>query len=161
MARTAEPFSFLVNPDDPSLVAPTDMVEALQSFSRATGQREPEDQSVLYRSALEGLALRYRACLGMLESLVGHRIETIHIVGGGSLNELLCQMTADACDRTVIAGPVEATAIGNLVMQLVGTGQVSSIAEARKLVRNSFDTVRYEPQDAEAWCEPAERFDQL
>jgi rhamnulokinase len=90
-----------------------------------------------------------------------HRIETIHIVGGGSLNELLCQMTADACDRTVVAGPVEATAIGNLLMQMMGTGRLASIHDARKLVRASFETTCYTPREAARWREPAERFARL
>ncbi len=161
MARAATPFELLVNPDDPSLVAPDDMVEALGDYAGRTGQPQPSDPAVLYRAALEGLALRYRVCLGMLESLVEHRIETIHIVGGGSLNAFLCQMTADACDRTVIAGPVEATAIGNLLMQMIGTGKLNSVQEARSLVRASFETTRYDPQDAGSWTGPAERFARL
>lgn len=161
MARAATPFGLLVNPDDPALIAPEDMVDALREYATRTGQEPPNDTSVLYRAALEGLALRYRACLGMLESLVEHRIDTIHIVGGGSLNSLLCQMTADACDRTVIAGPVEATATGNLLMQMLGTGRLKSIQEARSLVQSSFETTRYEPENVEVWTEPANRFDRL
>jgi rhamnulokinase len=151
----------LINPDDPSLVAPDDMVDALHAFAQRTSQAVPGEHATLYRAALEGLALRYRICLGMLESLIEHRIETIHIVGGGSLNSLLCQMTADACDRTVIAGPVEATAIGNLLMQMMGTGRLTSIHEARSLVRASFETNCYTPRDAARWQEPAERFARL
>lgn len=161
MARGSRPFELLVNPDDPSLVAPDDMIDAMERFARRTGQGVPSDCAALYRGALEGLALRYRFCLGMLESLVGHRIDTIHIVGGGSLNELLCRMTADACDRTVVAGPVEATAIGNLLMQMLGTGVLSTVQEARSLVRASFDTTRYEPTDAASWHDAAERFARL
>lgn len=160
-ATDAPPFALLLNPDDPSLVAPDDMIEAIQEFAKRTGQPVPTDHATLFRSALEGLALRYRACLGMLESLVEHRIDTIHIVGGGSLNELLCQMTADACDRHVVAGPVEATAIGNLLMQMIGTGKLNSIDEARQLVRSSFDTKEYVPQESSAWTEPAQRFASL
>ncbi len=124
-AQNAPPFGLLLNPDDPALVAPDDMVEEIHAYALRTGQSEPSDDSVLYRAALEGLALRYRVCLEMLESLVEHRIDTIHIVGGGSLNEFLCQMTADACDRLVVAGPVEATAVGNLLMQMIGTGRLT------------------------------------
>ena len=101
------------------------------------------------------------ACLAMLESLVGNRIETIHIVGGGSQNQLLCQMTADACNRTVIAGPVEATAIGNVMMQMIGTGGLDSVASGRVLVRKSFDTLEFEPQNPDAWTDPARRFAKL
>jgi len=157
-AERAEPFGLLVDPDDPAFVAPDDMVDAIHAYASRTGQASSPSHATLYRAALEGLALRYRVCLEMLESLVGNRIDVIHIVGGGSLNALLCQMTADACDRVVIAGPVEATAIGNVLMQMIGTGDLESIEQARALVRTSFDTVRYEPSDPQAWHEPAKRF---
>jgi rhamnulokinase len=157
-AKNSPPFALLLNPDDSGLVAPEDMVDEIRAYAARTGQVEPADDAVLYRAALEGLALRYRVCLGMLESLVEHRIDTIHIVGGGSLNEFLCQMTADACDRTVVAGPVEATATGNVLMQMIGTGKLASVDEARALVRASFDTTSYQPQSPEVWAEPAERF---
>ena len=157
-AKQAKPFELLVDPDDEAFVAPDDMIDAITKYAAQTDQSKPANHQTLFRGALEGLALRYRVCLGMLESLVGHRIDVIHIVGGGSLNELLCQMTADACDRVVIAGPVEATAIGNVLMQMIGTGHLSSIDEGRAVVRNSFDTVRYEPESASNWNEPAERF---
>ena len=160
-AEVAEPFALLLNPDDEALVAPRDMVTAIEELAVKTGQRVPSSHGVLFRAALEGLALRYRVCLQMLESLVEDRIETIHIVGGGSLNELLCQMTADACNRTVIAGPVEATAIGNILMQMIGTGELASVQDARELVRNSFETRRFEPQNPEPWQEPAAKFAEL
>ena len=160
-ARQAEPFSVLINPDDPTLAAPDDMVDAIHALAESTGQAPPENNGVLYRAALEGLALRYRACLEMLESLVGNRIDTVHIVGGGSQNELLCQMTADACNRTVVAGPVEATAIGNVLMQMLGTNKLDSIEQARQLVRTSFDAVTYAPQDPASWTAPAARFAEL
>lgn len=160
-AQQAEPFALMINPDDPALVAPDDMIDEIVAYADRTGQTEPKDNGVLFRAALEGLALRYRVCLEMLESLVGNRIDTIHIVGGGSLNEFLCQMTADACDRTVIAGPVEATAIGNLLMQMIGTGSLASVDKARAMVRESFDTKRFDPQDATVWTQPAERFAKL
>lgn len=157
-AADARPFELLLNPDDATLVAPDDMIDAITAYAERTGQRLPAENGGLYRAALEGLALRYRDCLGMLESLVDHRIETIHIVGGGSLNQLLCQMTADACDRNVVAGPIEATAVGNVLMQMIGTGRLDSVEAARKLVRDSFETVNYQPIDSTTWDEPATRF---
>ncbi|MEM1226784.1 MAG: rhamnulokinase family protein [Planctomycetota bacterium] len=160
-ARRAAPFELLIDPDDPSLAAPTDMIDAIHDFASRTAQPVPTDHGTLFRGALEGLALRYRNCLANLELLTGDRIDTIHIVGGGSLNELLCQMTADACDRHVVAGPVEATAIGNLLVQMIGAGVIGSIDEARQVVRASFPTVDYEPQNAEAWHDPAQRFDAM
>lgn len=161
-AESAKPFALLIDPDDADFVAPTSMVDAILAYADRTGQQNPGlDIGILCRGALEGLALRYRTCLGWLESLTGSKIETIHIVGGGTQNELLCQMTADACRRRVVAGPVEATAIGNIVMQMIGLGQLQSIAEARKLVRDSFEPVIYEPIDPDPWDAAADRFSRL
>src|SRR5690606_25825390 len=134
-AAAAPAFSLLLNPDDAALLAPTDMIDEINALATRTGQPVPADNGALFRAALEGLALRYRLTLESLERLTESSIRTIHIVGGGSLNELLCQMTADACNRTVVAGPVEATAIGNVVMQMIGTGHLRTIEEARQLVR--------------------------
>lgn len=157
-AHAAKPFGLLLNPDDPHLVAPDDMIDAIGQVANQTGQNVPTESGGLYRAALEGLALRYRSTLAMLESLVEHRIDTIHIVGGGSLNTFLCQMTADACNRTVVAGPVEATAIGNLLMQMIGIGKLASVVEARELVRSSFETTTYQPLDPSNWDAPAQKF---
>ena len=166
-AESAAPFGLLIDPDHADFAAPTDMLDAMEAFAEKTSQPKPPSEGSFYRASLEGLALRYRVCLGMLERIVENRIDTIHIVGGGTMNELLCQMTADACNRTVIAGPVEATAIGNLVMQMVGTGvigngnaddQVPALLEARQLVRESFAVKTYTPSEPERWDEPAARF---
>jgi rhamnulokinase len=107
---------------------------------------------------LEGLALTYRKTLAALEDIVGHRIGVIHIVGGGCQNELLNQMTADACQRPVVAGPVEATAIGNILVQAMATGDIRSLADARGVVRNSFDVKRFEPGAAGAWEHAYQRY---
>ncbi len=160
-AEAAPAFRLLLNPDDPSFVAPADMVTAIEEYATRTGQPKPTDTAVLYRAALEGLALRYRVCLGSLETIVGNSINTIHVVGGGSLNSLLCQMTADACNRTVVAGPVEATATGNVLIQMLGRGRLHSIDEARKLVRASFSPTIYQPLAPQPWNEAASRFDAL
>lgn len=160
-AEQAPAFELLLDPDEADFVAPDDMIDAITAYAKRTNQNVPTTNSVFYRAALEGLALRYRVCKGMLESLVDHSINTIHVVGGGSQNALLCQMTADACNCDVVAGPVEATAIGNLLMQMIGLGAVESIGEARELVRNSFETNIYKPRNPQAWEGPAERFLQL
>ncbi|QEF97077.1 Rhamnulokinase [Stieleria maiorica] len=166
-AESATPFQLLIDPDHADFAAPTDMLDAVDAFAEKTGQGKPQSDGVYYRAALEGLALRYRVCLGMLEQLVDSEIKTIHIVGGGTMNALLCQMTADACNRTVVTGPVEATAIGNIAMQMVGTGvigsgnpqdQATAVLQARKLVRESFELKTYTPQNADRWDEPAARF---
>jgi rhamnulokinase len=134
------------------------MIDAIGSYAKETNQAEIGDHGTLYRAALEGLALRYRVCLASLERIVGGHIKTIHVVGGGSLNSLLCQMTADACNRTVIAGPVEATATGNVLMQMIGTGRLSGVDEARALVRASFAPKVYQPHNTQIWDQAADRF---
>ncbi len=160
-AEAAAPLQLLLDPDDPHFVAPHDMIDAIGQYASRTGQGDVSDLPVLYRSALEGLALRYRTCLASLERIVGRSINTIHVVGGGSLNSLLCQMTADACNRTVVAGPVEATATGNVLMQKIGTGELSGVDEARALVRASFSPKIYRPKNTALWDAAAQRFQQL
>src|SRR5262249_30794899 len=108
--------------------------------------------------ALESLALRYRWVLGRLEELLGRRIDVIHVVGGGCQNALLNQLTADACDRPVVAGPAEATAIGNGLVQMVGLGVLRSLAEGREVVRRSFEATTFEPRQPERWGEPYQQF---
>ena len=112
----------------------------------------------MVRCALESLALRYRWVLERLEELLGRRLEVIHVVGGGSQNALLCQLTADACNRPVLAGPVEATAIGNVLVQAIGLGLLTGLADAREVVRRSFEVRTYEPQNPDSWQGPYERF---
>ncbi len=161
LAQQAEPLRSLVAPDHPALVAPSDMVASIQSLCRAAGEPVPQSPGEVIRTALESLAFRYRVVLGWLEQLVGGRLDTIHIVGGGTQNRLLCQMTADACNRRVVAGPIEATAIGNLMMQAVASGDVGSIAEARESIRDSFAAEPYEPADTRRWDDAFARFQAL
>jgi rhamnulokinase len=158
LAEAATPFVSLVDPDDPSFMLPLNMPAALGDFCRRTGQPAPVEPGSVVRCALESLALRYRWVLEKLEALTGRMLQTIHVVGGGSQNTLLCQLTADACNRPVLAGPVEATAIGNVLVQAIGLKLVGSLAEGREVVRRSFEVKRYEPRDAAAWQEPYQRF---
>ncbi len=151
MAAKAQPLQCLIDLDHSKFVAPTNMVDTIVDFCRHTQQPRPMDEGAIARATLESLALRYRSCLGWLERLLGYRLETIHIVGGGVQNALLCQMTADACQRPVLAGPVEATALGNIISQLVSVGRFSSIAEGRRWMRSMSDIVLYEPNDNGDW----------
>lgn len=161
LARKSLPLQSFIYPDHGDFLAPLNMPEAIQTYCRATNQRVPDGPGPIVRCALESLALRYRQVLEILERFVGRRIETIHIVGGGTQNQLLCQMTADACGRRVVAGPVEATALGNLAMQSVALGECDSIAQARQRIQNSFELASYEPQMQGAWDEAYGRFVQL
>lgn len=157
LAEESPPLVNIVNPDDASLTAPANMPAAIAQLCSVSGQVIPQGNGAILRCALESLAMRYRVVLGWLEELVGNRIERIHIVGGGTQNRLLCQMVSDACNRPVTAGPVEATALGNLAMQMVSRGAVASIAEARLLVRQSFPVDEYEPRNTGPWND---RFEQ-
>jgi rhamnulokinase len=160
-AETATPFASLVNPDDPSFLLPANMPTALADFCRKTEQPIPASVGAMVRCALESLALCYRWVLERLEALTGERAEVIHIVGGGSQNTLLNQFTADACNRPVLAGPVEATALGNVLVQALGAGVLGSLADAREVVRRSFEVRTFTPQKPDAWQAPYERFRKL
>ena len=131
LAAEAAPFQAVVDPDDPSFLKPGDMPSRLREFCRRTRQKAPASNGEVVRCVLESLALKYRFVLEHLEELVGRRLDPVHIVGGGSQNRLLNQFTADATGRHVVAGPVEATAIGNVVMQAMAGGQINSLAEGR------------------------------
>jgi len=151
LAAEAPPSAAFVDPDHRDFMAPGDMPARLRAFCKLTGQRPPESIGSLARLIFESLALKYRLTLERLEELVGRHLATIHIVGGGSQNRLLSQFTADATGRTVVAGPVEATAAGNALMQLIALGELGSIEDGRAVVRNSFRTETYEPRDILRW----------
>jgi rhamnulokinase len=157
-AAAATPFAALVDPDDPSFLAPGDMPTRLAEFCQKTGQTPPTDEGGFVRCALESLALKYRWAVERLEQIVGGPIRAIHIVGGGSKNALLNQFTADACGRPVYAGPVEATAMGNLLMQAIGRGRLGGLADLRAVVARSFPVDGYEPREAAIWDDAAARF---
>jgi rhamnulokinase len=160
-AQVAPPFSALVDPDDASFLSPGDMPARLAAFCTKTGQPAPGDEGTLVRCCLESLALKYRWAIERLESILGTTIRTIHVVGGGTKNALLCQFTADACGRPVHAGPVEATAIGNILMQAIGRKRLGSIADLRAVVARSFPVTVYEPRDTAAWTDAVGRFQEL
>jgi rhamnulokinase len=163
MAAAAEDrhaFGSLFDPDDPRFLHPPDMLDAIADYCRATGQRAPDTPGSYVRAILESLALKYRLVLDTLEELTGVRVAEIQIIGGGSQNRLLNQFTADATSRPVVAGPVEATALGNVAMQMVATGAVRSIAEARQVIDRSFPVERVEPIAPERWSEHYSSFKQ-
>ena len=157
-AEAARPFAALVDPDDASFLAPGDMPARLAAFCQKTGQPVPRDEGAFVRCCLESLALKYRWGIERLEAILGTTIKTIHVVGGGTKNALLCQFTADACGRPVHAGPIEATAIGNILLQATGRGRIGTLAELRQVVARSFPVTVYEPRDPGAWDEAAGRF---
>ena len=152
-AQAAPPFTSLVDPDDASFLAPGDMPTRLMAYCIRTKQVPPVNEGAMVRCCLESLALKYRWTIERLESILGTTIKKIHVVGGGSKNALLCQFTADACDRPVHAGPVEATAIGNILMQVLAHGHLRSVHDLRSVVAHSFPVTVYEPRDPAAWSD--------
>lgn len=162
-ARAAEapPFVTLINPADARFLAPDDMPARIAAWCRDHGEPVPASDGALVRSIFESLALLYRRTREQLEQITGESIRRLHIVGGGSQNALLNQFAADALQVPVLAGPVEATAAGNLLVQAQALGRLASLAEARRVVRDSFEMRRFEPREAAAWEAAYERFGRL
>jgi rhamnulokinase len=159
MAAQAPPFSAVIDPD--AFLEPGGMPEKIAAFCRSHGQTVPEGPAQMSRTILESLALRYRQVLESLESLLGRNLKVIHIVGGGSRNQVLNQFVADATGRTVVAGPSEATALGNVLVQAIGAGEFTSLADARKLIARSFPVTTVKPQSGTDWDGAYARFCKL
>jgi rhamnulokinase len=151
LAEAATPLRSLVDPDAPEFLAPGDMPAAIRAYCRGTRQPAPEEVGALVRCCLESLALKYRWVVEALETLTDRQITTIRVVGGGSQNALLCQLTADACGRPVVAGPAEATALGNILVQAVATGHLPDIAAGRRAVAASVQQTHYAPRASDDW----------
>ncbi|MBD3413530.1 MAG: rhamnulokinase [Candidatus Aminicenantes bacterium] len=160
-AYAAEPFKFLVDPDWEMFLKPRDMTEAIARFCQKTGQTSPENISEFVRSILESLAFKYKMVFDELCSLSRRSINRVHIIGGGSLNQVLCQFTADALGLPVIAGPGEATAVGNIMIQAMAENKMDSIETMRDVISNSFDLRFYEPKNTEEWDENYPRFQEM
>lgn len=158
LAEEAPAFQSLIDPTDARFVPPGGMPQRIADYCRETGQPIPQSKGAIIRCALESLALLYRQTLIDIESMTGNRIDTLHIVGGGSQNQLLNQWTANALDRRVISGPVEATAAGNILIQALALGHVESLESARKVVADSFPAETFQPMDQASWTTAFERF---
>ena len=154
----AAPFVSLINPNDPRFVSPDDMPAKIAAFCKETGQPVPATPGAMLRCVYESLALLYGVMRTRLEELTGRRIKQLHIVGGGSKNTLLNQFTADALQIPVMAGPKEATAIGNMVVQAIALGHLKSLAQAREVVRKSGEMAVFKPKDAKTWRQAQARF---
>ena len=154
-------FQSLINPDDPVFANPADMQGAIKEYCRATGQHVPEGYAEICRCIFESLALRYRQVAGYLKEMAAFPIDTLHIIGGGSLNEYLNQFTANATGLTVLAGPQECTALGNIMLQAKAAGIVGDIFDMRRIIAGSVAMKRYEPADKEMWDKAYEKFKSL
>jgi rhamnulokinase len=160
LASEAPSLRSIVDPNDARFLNPPDMAAAIQDYCRQTGQAVPESEGALVRCALESLALKYQATLTCIEELTRQKVEVIHIVGGGSQNNLLNQLTANACDRPVVAGPIEATVLGNVLMQARADGEIADLGELRRIVRASSDMRDFapEPDAGGVWEQARARF---
>jgi sugar (pentulose or hexulose) kinase len=151
IAQKAKPFAAYIDPDRSEFLSPGDMPKRINAYLAQTNQKQIRDKGQMTRVILESLALKYRWVLEKIEDAAGQTIDCLHIVGGGTQNELLCQFTANAIGRKVITGPIEATASGNILMQAKATGQIKSLTQLRKIVHNSFKIKEYQPQDTQLW----------
>jgi rhamnulokinase len=161
LAEQAPPLRSFVDPNDDAFLPPGDMPARISAFCAATGQDVPEEPPAVVRCVLESLALKYRQTIELLADATGSAVPEVHVVGGGARNEQLCRWTADATGLPVLAGPAEATAIGNLAVQAMGLGELGSLEEGRDVIRRSFAPDVYEPEPSGAWEEAFGRFERV
>ena len=160
-AMEVEPFRSLINPDDALFANPDKMIDAIQQYCRQTNQPVPETPAEICRCIFDSLALRYKQVFQWMQEFAPFKLEVLHIIGGGSLNKYLNQFTANATGATVLAGPQEGTAIGNIMLQAKAAGLVKDIWEMRQIIANSIELVKYEPADKPAWDAAFEKFQRL
>ena len=161
LAESAPSHRSFIDPADPRFLPPGDMVARIQAFSRSTGQAVPETPAEIIRCILESLALEYRQVADQISNLLGRSLPVIHIIGGGSRNAFLNQAAANATGRMVVAGPAEATATGNILVQAIAAGQIFSLAEGRLLLRRSFNGSEFEPREVDRWDDAYQRYLQI
>ena len=161
LAKAAEPFRSFIHPDAPEFVPSGNMPERIREYCRRTGQPVPNSVGAVVRCIDESLAMRYHQAALELETCLGRTYPRLHMIGGGIQSRLLCQMTADACAKTVLAGPVEATVLGNIALQLLSTGAIASLREARQIIKASEDIRTYEPEQVERWQQEYHRWEEI
>ncbi len=157
-ALAAKPFACFIDPDAPEFVPHGNIPERIREYCRKTNQHVPETVGEIMRCIYESLAMKYRQTFEKLCDCTERDYEVIHVIGGGTKDTLLCQLTANSCDREVVAGPIEATVLGNIAVQLLASGDIKSIAEARQIIADSESVTKYSPQDADKWAEAYARY---
>jgi sugar (pentulose or hexulose) kinase len=158
LAEQSEPFVAVVDPNAADFFLPVNMPQAVQQFCRRTGQAVPQTPGQIIRVILESLAFRYQDAVEKLSEILGRKPDILHIIGGGGRNRLLNQFAANATGLPVIVGPFEATSAGNILVQMIALGDLSNLAEGRELVRRSFPTETYTPQNTGVWNEQYRRY---
>ena len=160
-ALNSKAFGYFIDVDHPSFELPGNIPEAIENYCKATSQGVPSDRGETVRCIYESLAMKYRGAFEKLQKLTGKKYECIHIVGGGIKDTLLCQLTANATGITVVAGPAEATAMGNVCVQLIALGEFEDLRAARNAVKNSVEPKIYYPQDTDKWDLAFERYKKI
>jgi sugar (pentulose or hexulose) kinase len=158
MSASAESFKSFIDPDDPSLLLPEDMPRSIQELCHGSDQVVPQSKGEIVRVILESLAFKNRYLFEQLQKILGRRPQELHVVGGGARNRQLNQFLADALNIPVLAGPYEATAVGNILVQMMANGDLDNLSEGRDLVRRSFSPELYEPKRPDLWDRHYERF---
>jgi rhamnulokinase len=157
-AMQVKAFRSIINPDDAVFANPSSMIEAIQQYCRNTNQYVPESPAEICRCIFDSLALRYKQVFQWIQEFSPFKLDILHIIGGGSLNKYLNQFTANATGVTVLAGPQEGTAIGNIMLQAKAAGNVRDIWEMRAIIANSIQLAKYEPQDKSVWDEAYQQY---
>ena len=157
-AMKVTPFQSLINPDDKAFANPANMQQAIQEYCKNSSQHVPEGYAEICRCIFDSLALRYRQVFGYLKEMASFPIDTLHIIGGGSKNEYLDQFTANSTGVTVLAGPQECTALGNIMIQAKAAGTVKDIFDMRRMIANSVEMKRFEPQNSEEWTAAYDKY---
>ena len=157
-ALASEPFKYFIDPDVQEFVPPGDIPGRVRDFCKRTGQGEPQTVGEIMRCIYESIAMKYRYAFNMIRDCTGKDYHYIHMVGGGTKDNLLCRMTASSTGCKIVAGPIEATALGNIAIQLMASGDIPNLKEARRIIRNSFDPIEYVPVDMEKWDAAYDRF---
>ncbi|MGN1123763.1 MAG: FGGY-family carbohydrate kinase, partial [Eubacterium sp.] len=158
LARESTPFKCFIDPDDESLSTPGGLPEKIKAYCKKTHQALPEATGEIIRCIYESLAMKYRYALEQIEGCTKKSFHTLHLLGGGTKDGFLCQLTADSINKTVIAGPVEATALGNIILQLIALEEIKNIDEGRKIIAQTENLKSYTPSHSKEWDEAYERF---
>ena len=160
-AWIAEPFKSFIDPDDMSFATPGNMPKRIMDFCKNTGQTVPKTEGEIIRCVAQSLAMKCNMVINAMEETLDKKLSVIHMVGGGIKDTMVCQFIAGACGREVIAGPVEATATGNAVVQLMALGKIDSLNKARQIIKDSFHVTTYQPEDCELWKEAYNSFKKI
>ena len=151
LARKEDAFKFFIDPDDDSFATPGNMPQKICAFCEKTGQGKPESDGAMIRCIYESLAMKYRFAVNQISENTGNKFDVLHLLGGGTKDTFLCQMTADSLNMSVVAGPTEATALGNIILQLIALGDIKDVNEGRELIKSSEKLTTYKPENAQAF----------